>query len=149
MAIYRIGRGSDNDIALEDPSVSRHHAELEPLSDGRYRLRDLESSYGTEVDDGRGWAPVEETTVSGAAKIRFGNLETNIGSLLALVSLVHTEARAVSPKRIVRRKTDSDSMTHFARSPDELSHRAIWMIGLAGGGVLVLLVTLGALIVLG
>jgi pSer/pThr/pTyr-binding forkhead associated (FHA) protein len=36
MTSYRIGRVSDNDIVIEDPSISRAHAELTSLPDGRF-----------------------------------------------------------------------------------------------------------------
>jgi hypothetical protein len=44
-----LGRSLDNDIILEDSSVSRHHA-LVVRRYGRYTLRDLESANGTAVD---------------------------------------------------------------------------------------------------
>lgn len=45
----RIGRGGDCDLRLEDPSVSRAHAELFAV-DGRWRLRDLGSKNGSQID---------------------------------------------------------------------------------------------------
>ena len=47
-ASVQIGRGSDNDIVLRDPSVSQHHAVLERQAD-RFFLRDLKSTNGTRV----------------------------------------------------------------------------------------------------
>jgi signal transduction histidine kinase len=44
-----IGRGADNDIVLDDPMVSRNHAELVRQIDGSYNLRDLNSRRGTFV----------------------------------------------------------------------------------------------------
>src|SRR5689334_21287181 len=46
----RVGRASDCDVCLAHPMVSRHHALLERLSDGRLRLTDLESSNGITVN---------------------------------------------------------------------------------------------------
>jgi ABC-type multidrug transport system ATPase subunit len=45
----RIGRAPDNDVVLDDPNVSRHHAEL--IGGATPRLRDLGSRIGTRVDD--------------------------------------------------------------------------------------------------
>src|SRR5436305_1889310 len=42
-----IGRGSDNDIYLDDPMVSRNHAEVVRQPDGSYQVRDLGSRRGT------------------------------------------------------------------------------------------------------
>lgn len=46
--IMRIGRGSDCDIRLDDPGVSRHHAEI--LMGEHVILRDLGSTNGTYVN---------------------------------------------------------------------------------------------------
>ncbi len=45
----RIGQRRDNDLVLEDPTVSRQHAELQPRDDGLH-LVDLESTNGTFVN---------------------------------------------------------------------------------------------------
>lgn len=47
-AVLRIGRGSDCDIRLDDPGVSRHHAEI--LLGEHVLLRDLNSTNGTYVN---------------------------------------------------------------------------------------------------
>lgn len=47
-AVTRIGRGSDVDIRVDDPGVSRHHAEI--LLGREVVLRDLGSTNGTYVD---------------------------------------------------------------------------------------------------
>jgi len=49
--VVRIGRASDNDIVLDRFDVSRHHAEIRVLADGRRVLRDLGSLAGTYVND--------------------------------------------------------------------------------------------------
>ncbi len=46
----RIGRGLDNDLVVSDLQVSRHHAELRQLTDGRYEIVDLESHNGTYLN---------------------------------------------------------------------------------------------------
>jgi GAF domain-containing protein len=48
-ARLRIGRGTDCNLVLEHPSVSRAHAELIE-DDGRWRLNDLGSKNGTFID---------------------------------------------------------------------------------------------------
>lgn len=45
----RIGRGPDNDLQLDDPKVSRHHAQIVPRREG-LAIRDLVSSNGVYVD---------------------------------------------------------------------------------------------------
>ena len=46
----RIGRGLDNELVVSDLSVSRHHAELRQLQDGRYEIVDLDSHNGTYLN---------------------------------------------------------------------------------------------------
>ncbi|TQF02927.1 FHA domain-containing protein [Kitasatospora acidiphila] len=50
MRMVRIGRALDNDIVVSDLQVSRHHAELRQLTDGRYEIVDLGSHNGIYVN---------------------------------------------------------------------------------------------------
>ena len=52
MSRLSIGRALDNDLILEQPGVSRHHAEIE-MRHNRYILRDLGSRHGTQVNGQR------------------------------------------------------------------------------------------------
>ena len=45
-----IGRDTSNDVVLQDPNVSRFHAEVARLEDGRVAVRDLASRNGTRVN---------------------------------------------------------------------------------------------------
>lgn len=63
----RIGSHPDNDVVLDDRSVSRHHARLEV--DGRgYRLLDCESKNGTFINDTR----IQEAWIEDGAVLQFG-----------------------------------------------------------------------------
>jgi Protein of unknown function (DUF3662)/FHA domain len=65
-ALTIVGRGADVDVVLDDPGVSRRHAEIRVTTDGPRlvaHLRDLGSTNGTFIDGGR---------VTGAA-LRDGN----------------------------------------------------------------------------
>ncbi|MPY56267.1 FHA domain-containing protein [Streptomyces spongiae] len=46
----RVGRGSDNDLVIDDLVVSRHHAELRARPDGTYEIVDLGSHNGTYLN---------------------------------------------------------------------------------------------------
>jgi pSer/pThr/pTyr-binding forkhead associated (FHA) protein len=50
--LTRFGRASENDITIDCPSVSVHHAEMERVKGG-FRLRDLDSTNGTKLDGER------------------------------------------------------------------------------------------------
>jgi predicted component of type VI protein secretion system len=47
-----VGRSRDCDITVEDPNVSRHHAEVRP-SGGSWIVRDLGSTNGVKVNGRR------------------------------------------------------------------------------------------------
>jgi len=65
-----IGRGPDNTIIVNDPSVSTHHAQL-LMEAETYRLKDLDSTNGTRVNG----KPVTETLLRFDDRIRFGAAE--------------------------------------------------------------------------
>jgi hypothetical protein len=69
----RIGRGLDNDVVLDDASVSRHHAEI-TREDGATEVRDLGSTNGTWVNAGR----VEVATVEPGDQIAFGAVHLEV-----------------------------------------------------------------------
>lgn len=57
--IVNIGRQHDNHIILDDPRISRHHAQIR-LRFGQYMLFDLGSRVGTRVND----QPVQEAVLN-------------------------------------------------------------------------------------
>jgi pSer/pThr/pTyr-binding forkhead associated (FHA) protein len=66
--VIRIGRALDNDIVLQDASVSRHHAEIE-RRDGVFLMRDLGSQNGTWVADNR----ITEVRLTPGDHLRIGD----------------------------------------------------------------------------
>ena len=50
---FAIGRLGNNDLVLNDPSVSRHHAEVRRTPEGHYRIVDLDSMNGVYVNGKR------------------------------------------------------------------------------------------------
>ncbi len=70
-----IGRGPDNRIVVNDPSISTHHAQL-VLEGQTYRLRDLDSTNGTRVNG----KPVTEAVLRFDDRIRFGSAEARYES---------------------------------------------------------------------
>jgi hypothetical protein len=70
-----IGRGPDNTIVVNDPSISTHHAQL-LLEGDTYRLKDLDSTNGTRVNG----KPVTETVLRFDDRIRFGAAEARYDS---------------------------------------------------------------------
>ena len=65
----RIGRTADNEIALDDSQISRHHAAISREADG-FSLEDLGSTNGTFLNGGR---IVEQHHLKDGDRIRVGN----------------------------------------------------------------------------
>lgn len=70
MKVVRIGRGSTNDINLNDPQVSRSHCQIIQDHNGSYRIVDLNSSNGTYVN---GKPIYGEAPLSSSDSVRVGN----------------------------------------------------------------------------
>lgn len=78
---YKIGRGTANDIVVEDSSVSRCHAELR-VADDKCVLVDLGSTNGTCVrEDGR-WIEIEKASVARDERILLGEVVTTVTALI-------------------------------------------------------------------
>ena len=69
-----IGRALDNDVIIDEPRVSRHHAQLRHRY-GHYVLYDLDSSGGTRIND----YPVEECVLHSGDVISFAGVEVVYG----------------------------------------------------------------------
>ncbi len=65
-----LGTAAGNDIALTDPTVSRHHCEI-VVREERYVIRDLGSTNGTRLDG----TPVLEAYLSPGSRVQVGDTE--------------------------------------------------------------------------
>jgi len=99
MKRYMIGRAETNDIVLQEPSVSREHAELVKVSRSTFLLRDLGSTYGTSARQGSDWHLVTAENVDYLTPIRIGEIETTVAKLLRDLDplAVYMEQRADPP----------------------------------------------------
>jgi pSer/pThr/pTyr-binding forkhead associated (FHA) protein len=69
-----IGRAADNDLQIDDPSISSHHAEIQ-FKDGAYFLKDLGSTNGTSVNE----AAIETQELHEGDRIVFGHVDALFG----------------------------------------------------------------------
>ncbi len=53
MRVITIGRSAENDVVINDPKVSRHHAQIVQQDNGSVYIVDLDSSNGTYVNESR------------------------------------------------------------------------------------------------
>lgn len=68
--LVSIGRGLDNDLVIDDPRVSRHHAQI-TFRHSHYLLRDQRSTNGTFVND----QPVETVVLASGDRVSIGGYE--------------------------------------------------------------------------
>ena len=83
MQCYRVGRSSQNDIVLNNITVSRHHAEVRCRPDGLYDVIDLDSTVGSFVMMDGEWVQFAQVTVEGDEPIRLGEHKATIARLLS------------------------------------------------------------------
>lgn len=87
-----IGRSATNEFVLEDRTVSRKHAEITRLDNGRFRLVDHGSANGTFVSVDGTFHRVLETEVGGDDIVRFGDREFTVKGVIER-SQTHSAAR--------------------------------------------------------
>ncbi len=62
--IWRIGRGKDNELSINDNSISRKHAEIHRDNDGTFNIRDMNSMNGLYINNNKvGKASLQEGDV--------------------------------------------------------------------------------------
>jgi pSer/pThr/pTyr-binding forkhead associated (FHA) protein len=83
MPALTVGRRSDCAIVVDNPTVSRMHAELTPLGGGKFSLRDTDSAAGTFVRDGQLWRKVTKTHVTLRDRVKLGEVELSVADLIA------------------------------------------------------------------
>lgn len=81
-ATYVIGRSATADIVLDDPTVSRQHAELVRGGDGTWYLTDRRSTGGTYILNAGNWVAVGQEYVRPDDRLRLGGFECTLGDLI-------------------------------------------------------------------
>ncbi len=84
--LYRIGRGSDVDIQIDDASISRIHAEFIATQSGSYYLTDCESSNGSFVWRDSVWMPIKQDFIGPTEHIALGTYQTTATQLIAMTA---------------------------------------------------------------
>ena len=130
MKRYGIGRDETNNIVIDHPSVSRHHAELAETMPGHYTLTDLGSKFGTGGQGppgGRG-----QRRIARGNRVRLGNYVRSVDSLLDAAMIRSPEQQRLhrAPTTVITpRRTPAPNMALIA---------TLLGIGILCGGVFVL-----------
>ena len=124
----RIGRDPTNDVVLDAPQVSRHHARLE-RADHRLRVVDLQSTNGTFVNDER---VTEAAWVEISDSVRIGPYRFVVGEQ-ALVKYDDSESvrvEAIGLNKWVRKDLNILQDISLVIQPREF----VVVVGQSGGG---------------
>ncbi len=81
--VHKIGRDA-KDIIINDQGVSRHHAELIALKDGRYYLTDCNSASGTFIFRNKQWQKIKQDFVAENEMINLGKSQYTAHELMAM-----------------------------------------------------------------
>ena len=84
VACYTIGRAAA--ITVQHTTVSRLHAEVIPLPDGRLYVTDCASRNGTFINEDGHWRKISQDFAGATAQLRFGEVETSVLHLLAIIA---------------------------------------------------------------
>ena len=68
--VFLIGRHSNNDLTIADPSVSRRHAEIHRRGDGTFTITDLDSMNGVFINNKQ----LQHATLKGGEHVELGNV---------------------------------------------------------------------------
>ena len=82
---FKIGRSRQCDIVLDHDSISRVHAELTILPDGKLFLTDCNSMNGTAIIHGGQARPIHQDFISPTDVVRIGEKEISIKELLEFI----------------------------------------------------------------
>ena len=118
--IISIGRSADNDIVVDDPTVSRHHARITNQG-GTYRIEDLGSTSGTTV----GGKEVTLAQIAPGSTVKLGN--TELGFNMGAVGV--KDAHVQKQEDLVPERSEA------TRIIDKSSPSLAWLAVSAGPGI--------------
>ena len=97
--LYRLGRGTDNEIVIPDEGVSRHHARLERRGEA-WEYTDLDSTNGSFVEGQR----VRQVILQDGMRLQLGNKAAH-----AVTLLFQSAAQVAGPARQRSREPAADA----------------------------------------
>ena len=87
-----VGRNEAAAITIQHETVSRLHAEVIPLSDGRVYVTDCASRNGTFVTEDGQWRQIRQDFAGPGTLVRFGDVEMTVSDLLTEIARLQGSA---------------------------------------------------------
>lgn len=113
MKAFTIGRHSDNDFVIDNPSVSGKHAKIEISEDFKsFKFIDLDSSNGSFVDENE----VLQKKISIANHIKLGSYQVNSKLLFEKLNVFIHDNRTDFSKEFVRLKSVEENYKNKKRN---------------------------------
>jgi len=134
-----LGRGEECDVPINHPSVSRVHAEIQPLGDGRYEIVDRESANGVRVNG----VELPRTLLDARDMIELGDVILKFipaGDIYVPGAEESQQVSAVSLGGAALTPQPHDGAT-LARLP-----QGVKLAGLAGAGAVAVVIALGIVV---
>jgi len=98
---YTIGRALTCDVVLSDDSVSRIHAELTFLEDGKLLVTDCRSTQGTFLmHQSKEARAIKQELVSARDTLCFGSVSMPVKELLQAIHLKHPPVAPMPPEGV-------------------------------------------------
>lgn len=118
-----VGRSAAAAITIVHETVSRLHAEVIPLSDGRAYVTDCASRNGTFVNDNGQWRQISQDFAGPGARLRFGEVEMTVSDLL--LEITRLQGAAAGPangppagQAVARHAEKLDASQGVVRNPE-------------------------------
>jgi pSer/pThr/pTyr-binding forkhead associated (FHA) protein len=125
-----LGRLPDNNIQVDDASVSSHHAQFNLSGNGNYLLKDLNSTNGTRVNG----APVTDAQLRNGDRVRLGKIEAAYYSDTAQANepLPAAVEPVATPAAESVRPTNFENASPFQRKHHKKDPVAVYIMVFAG-----------------
>ena len=119
VACYTLGRDTSAAITVQHTTVSRLHAEVIPLPDGRLYITDCASRNGTFINEDGHWRKISQDFASDRAHLRFGEVETSVPHLLTIIARLQGSGGAGAAGPVVAESEDKlDASQGVALNPE-------------------------------
>lgn len=119
VACYTLGRDTAAAITVQHTTVSRLHAEVIPLPDGRLYVTDCASRNGTFINEDGHWRKISQDFAGATAQLRFGEVETSVPHLLALIArLQSSSSTGAAGQPVAESEEQLDASQGVALNPE-------------------------------